>query len=271
MESTVARKSSRLLLALGALFCAAGLALSVVSDTKAQMTTVGATVCQSSSSISLTQPASDSTVTQASIPIAGTVSQANQIEVYVDGALDNIIPLTVGQTSYVSSVMLSLGTHTIKVVGVNVCPGANGEASSVVTYQLPPDTSPSEGSDTPTTVGGGVTVAPAGSLPADATEGKGVLFPKQLTIPFEHFLGWLNINTADTTEAHGLSLWRAIIIAGGLYLVFIGIATTALQLIASIPAIASFLPSPTLSGRMKWVAWGFRFIGLLLVLGGLFL
>lgn len=275
MHFTVAGKSKYIPYCISALLCALTLASCMATTTKAQMTTVGATVCQSSSNISLTQPVSDSTVTQSTIPLAGTVNQANQVEVYIDGTLDSVIPLTVGQTSFISSVALSLGTHTIKVIAVNSCPGPSGEASSVVTYQLPPDTSPSTGDNTSTNVdeqSGGVTVSTeGGQLPTDATAGNGSLFPEQLTIPFQRFLGWLNINTADTTESHGLSIWRAVVIAGGLYLVVIGVATTALQLIASIPAVTSLLPSPTLSGRMRWVSWGFRFVGLLLVLGGLFL
>jgi hypothetical protein len=273
--TTVARKSSSRLFAAGLLAGIIVGTLGLALPAKAQTSIVGATVCQSASSISLAQPVSDSTVTQPSIPLAGTVDQANQIEVYIDGALDSIIPLTVGQTSFVGSVALSLGTHTIKVVAVNVCPGPNGQVSSVVTYEQPPNTSPSTGETTPTNVGsqqGGETVSTkGGELPSDSTNGEGTLFPKQLALPFQRFLGWLNINTGDTTESHGLSIWRAALVAGGLYLVVIGAATTAVQMVAGIPVITSILPSPTLSGRMKWVSWGFRFGGLLLVLGGLFL
>lgn len=272
MRYTVARKYNHYLYLLG-LFGAWLLPLSIVHTAHAEGTIVGATVCQAQSSISLTQPVSDSTVTTPGVAVGGTVSQSNQIEVYIDDVFDSIIPLTIGQTSFAGSVQIAQGTHTIKVVAINLCPGANGTASSVVTYEPPPDTTPSTGGETPTNVGsesGGVTVSTAGGeITGEGTGGQP--FPEQLSIPFQRFLGWLNINTADTTEGQSLSLWRAVVIGSGLYLLIVGVATTAVQMIATIPVVATFLPAPTTAGRVKWLSWGFRGVGLLLVLGGLFL
>lgn len=235
-------------------------------------TAVGATVCQTESMVSLTQPVSDSTVTTATVPLAGSVMQANQIEVYVDDVFDSTIPLAMGQTTYTGAVQIAEGTHTIKVIAVNVCPGPNGSASSVVTYEPPPETAPSTGNETPTETGGedGVVVSTAGGeITGEGTGGQP--FPEQLSIPFQRFLGWLNITTADTTEGQSLSLWRAVVIGGGLYLLVVGVATTAVQMIASIPAVTALLPAPTKVSRVRWLSWGFRGLGLLLVLGGLLL
>jgi len=271
MRFTVARGDSY---HLGALVIVSAWVLSLCAgmQVQAQGTTIGATVCQADSVVSLTQPVSDSTVTDPTVPLAGSVTQANQIEVYVDDVFDSIIPLTMGQTNFTGSVRITQGTHTIKVVAINICPGANGSASSVVTYEPPPEPTPSTGGETPTEVGseGGVTVSTAGGeITSEGTGGQP--FPEQLSIPFQRFLGWLNINTADTTEGQSLSLWRAVVIGSGLYLLVVGVATTAVQMIASIPAITALLPSPTTTGRVKWLSWGFRGLGLLLVLGGLFL
>ncbi len=235
-------------------------------------TPVGATVCQGGSAVTLTQPVSDSTVTEATVPLAGSVTQANQIEVYIDDVFDSVIPLTLGQSTFTGSAQIVQGTHTIKVVAIDICSGVNGTFSSIVTYEPPPDTVPSTGGETPTDVGGGDndTVLTAGQELKDEGVG-GQPLQVQLSIPFQQFLGWLNINTADTTEGQSLSIWRAVVIGSGLYLMVVGVATTAVQLIASVPAISALLPAPTNAGRVKYLSWGFRGLGLLLLLGGLFL
>lgn len=272
MHYTVVAKRS-IFFAVSMLCMSAMMALvGIVSTSYASGTTVGATVCQSTSQISLAQPVSDSTVTQPTVPLAGAVAQANQIEIYIDDVFDSVIPLTIGQTNFTGSVELSQGTHTIKVVAINICPGPNGSASSVVTYSSPPDTTPSNGQTTQTTVSEPSKEAVStqgGEIKNTGTGGQ--LFPEQLSIPFQRFLGWLNINTADTTEAHSLSLWRAVVIGSGLYLLIVGVATTAVQLVASVPFVTAILPAPTASGRVKRLSWVFRGLGLLLVLGGLFL
>lgn len=244
----------------------------IVPPARAQNSMIGATVCQGSSTVSLAQPVSDSTVAQATVPLAGAVAQANQIEVYVDDVFDSVIPLTMGQVSFAGSVQLSPGTHTIKVVAISICPGASGSASSVVTYELPPDTTPSTGEETSTNVensGEHMTVTAGGELPSGGTGG--APFPEQLTIPFQRFLGWLNINVSDSAEGQGLSVWRAVVIGGGLYLMVVGVATTAVQAVASMPAVSALLPNVTTTGRVRWLSWGFRGVGLAIVLGSLFL
>ncbi len=273
MHGSVAKSTSWFFVGFGILFGSLLATFIVVPHVLAQ-TSIGATICQASSSVSFTTPLSDSVVTAATVPLAGTVNQANQIQIYVDDVFDSIIPLSIGQTTFSGSVQLTPGTHTIKAVAQTTCPGANGTASAVVTYTPPTQGTPSAGSTTPTVVnnsqtGGSVRVSTSGeTLP---TSSSSVLMPQVLVAPFQGVLGWLNINVGDSGEAHSLSLWRAMAIGVGLYLVIFGIAAIIIQMVASLPGVALFLPTQTASGRIKWVSWGFRGVGLLIVVAALLL
>jgi hypothetical protein len=121
---------------------------------------VQALVCSQSASLTITQPASDSVVALSPLGIKGTVSQANQIEVYVDSVFSSVVPLSASTTSYETNVALTTGTHTVKLIAVDACQIENGEATIVVTYQ--PAVTQSAGSDTATRIsGGGVVVGQA--------------------------------------------------------------------------------------------------------------
>jgi hypothetical protein len=262
----VAKKLSSLLV-LGVIISGAICQLVLPTIASAQSTTVGAVICRSQSSITMAQPSSDSTVSDIPVTLSGSVDQASQIEVYVDDVFNDVIPLSTGQSSFSGSVSLTSGTHTIKVVAINVCPGPNGTASSVVTY-APPTETPLTGTSTPTTVGdaaGGVTIGTGGQK---VTSGLSpFLLPEVLTIPFTNALAWLNITPVDSTHAHSLSLWRAIVITGGLYLLILGMASVVLHIVAGLPIVTTLLPAPN---RIKWLSRGFRVLGLILVLIGLF-
>lgn len=266
MRFTVARNSSRrYYYAFIAFACIALYLVWSSAAVSAQQTTVAATVCESASSITLTQPASDSTAMDASIPIAGTVKQANQIEIYVDDAFDSVMPLTVGQTSFNGSVQISQGTHTIKVVAINICPGPNGSDSSVITFELPPNTS-GGGTGTDTTTG------EQPEIPVSSEDDVLPVLPfvpREATQVFEGVGQWLNI--AATYEAPAtprLTLIRATTIAVGSWLLAFGIATTVVQWLGSAIPLFANVPS---TKRSRIISWMIRGIGLLMVLGGLFL
>lgn len=233
---------------------------------------IEAMLCETSSAVSITSPVSDSVVTTSTIPLAGGVSQANQLEVYIDNVFDHVIPLTPTQTSFIGSVHLTAGTHTIKVVAIDACAGTNGTAQVVVTYQPPEEeTTPtgSSGAETPTTAGGvyiGETISES-STPA--TSGKEeVLLPLGVMAPL---LEWLNIKTVDAGETEGLSVWRAVMIGAGMYLLTIGVATVVVQSVATLPTLQAMLPSTSPILRNRWVARGFRLLGIPLILAALFL
>lgn len=268
MRFTVAERGNFLF---GALLGATVLTLSIASGAHAQQTTVAATVCEPSSAISLTQPVSDSTVTQPAVPLAGTVSQAAQIEVYIDEIFDSVIPLGVAQTSYTGSIQIAQGTHTIKVVAVNICPGPNGSASSVVTYTPPPSTG-GDGGGTDTSAGGD---KPAGDdTGPPVTSGEEPLLslpfvPREAEKVFEDMGKWLNIvATYEAPASSRLTLLRATTIAIGSWLLAFGIATTVVQWLGSVLPMFSDMPA---TRRSKIIARIIRGIGFLMVIAGLFL
>lgn len=271
MRFTVAGRSSFFLGVLGALLSATVLTLSIAAGARAQQTVVAATVCEPASSISLTQPVSDSTVTQSPVPLAGTVNQATQIEIYVDDIFDSVIPLGVAQTSFTGSVQLAQGTHTIKVVAVNVCPGPNGSDSSVITYTPPPSTG-GGGDQTDTSAGGSGSVESETGPPV--TSGEEPLLslpfvPREAEKVFEDIGKWLNIvATYEAPASSRLTLLRATTIAVGSWLLAFGIATTVVQWLGSVLPMFSDMPS---TRRSKIIARIIRGIGLLMVVAGLFL
>ena len=241
---------------------------------------VGATVCTNASTITLDAPVSDSVVTTPAVALSGSVTQSSQVEVRIDGAFDSSIQLSVGQTTYSGSVQLTPGTHTIEVTAISVCPGTNGTASSVVTYEAPPQT-PSTGGSTPTNVGGsgsggGVTVdstANAGKSEVGDQPGGGLL--QQIVITPLNLVGrWLNINQndyADAGTAASMGVVRAVTFGTGAYLLILGVGLSVATPIAGLPVLASVIPGDTQVLRVRWLRRSGRVLGLLLVLGTLFL
>lgn len=260
-----------LVLSFFGVFCVAATASSsVYALVDSAGTNIDVAVCAPSSTIVLMSPVNDSVVTQPIVPISGTVTQANQIEVYIDGIFDSIIPLTPSQTSFNDSVQLAPGTHTIKVVAVDACAAMNGTTQVVVTYEAPspqiPEPDESTGSSTSTHVDGvRIGGEPVEEAPKNPTQSMPVLAPIGL------ILEWLNIRIVDTADVQGLSLWRAILIGAGLYLLIVGVAVVVLRWLISIPALATLIPATQTNQRIRWLSILFRLLGLLLVLAALFL
>ena len=242
---------------------------------------VGATVCTNTSTITLDAPISDSIVTTPTVTLSGSVTQASQVEVRIDGAFDNTLQLNMGQTTYSGSAQLSPGTHTIEVTAISICPGSSGTASSVVTYEVPPQ-APSTGGSTPTNVGGG---GASGGVTVDSTTGvskpgaqeqQSGLLQQIIVVPLRTIGSWLNINQRDTDYAHADSIdtmgtARAVTFGAGLYLAVIGLAPALLAPVAALPVLASVIPGATPPLRVRWLSRTGRIVGLLLLLGTLFL
>lgn len=265
MRSTVVVKSSLISAYTGILVAAICLVWVAAAPAYAQQTTVAATVCQPTSAVTIAQPVSDSTVTETAVELSGSVIQANQIEVYIDDAFDHTIPLGIGQTSFSGVVQVTQGTHTIKLIAINICPGSNGEASSVVTYTPPPSTG-----------GEGVTPEPTPEEEAQepVSSEKDILpslplVPKEVERGFEAVGNWLNIvATYESPTASSLTLARATTIAVGGWLLAFGIATSVVQWLGSALPMFSDMPN---TRRTRIISWGIRGVGLLMILGGLFL
>lgn len=260
-------KNSRILALAVAVFYGLNFAPSVQAQTTTGGSTVGAVVCAAGSTIVLNEPVSDSVVTQPEVELSGTVDQASQIEVYIDNVFDSIISLSMGQAVFNGSVQLSAGTHTVKVVAVHTCSGVNGTASSVITYTPPSsNVEPSDGSEVPTEVSGGVTISPESETEKLPDEQPHSLLPEVITMPFERALEWLNVNTSDSSEGKSLSFWRAAAIGGGLYLLVVGGTGMMISAIVGTPTFSSgiFATVPPTT-RRRIVAWALRFLGLAIV------
>lgn len=240
---------------------------------------IGATVCASTSTVTIDTPVSDSIVTNPIVQISGSVTQSSQIEIEIDDAFDSSIQLSMGQTTYSGSIHLPVGTHTIKVTAVSVCPSANGMASSVVTYEAPPQT-PSTGSTTPTTVGpgsasgGGIVVGQnmgVGISESDISGQQGGLLQQILLTPLRTIGSWLDINHRDTDYITGapdsMGPARAVAFGSGLYLAIIGLAPSLLAPIAALPVLGTIIPGETAALRVQWLRRAGRIIGVALILG----
>lgn len=151
---------------------------------------IQARVCgtQSTATISIDQPTSDSTVDQQPIVVSGQLHDVSQVTVMVDSNYSHSLAIARGQTTYQTPVAVTSGTHTIEVTGSDVCGLADPSAAVVVTYT--PAIPPSSGGDTPTDVpsdssrvsGGGFTVGgvPGGQTGVDNSQSQ-VVNPDWLT------------------------------------------------------------------------------------------
>lgn len=230
--------------------------------------TVGAVICEESSQITLTKPVSDSVVTTSTVTLEGSVDQAGQIEIKVDGMYDSTIPLSIGQKSFTGFVQLEPGTHTITITAINICQGENGVTEAVVTYQPSPQ-APSKGVDTPTTVGG---MTEEALLPTDmsAREPLGVI--EDILEPIGGLADWLNIDLGGgaNQELSRLSVGQALALTAGMYLAIIGLAPVVLTKVAAIPFVASRLSVLPASRRMTVLSRGVRVLGAILIIWILF-
>lgn len=236
------------------------------SSVQAQVSSeVNAIICGNGSYINITSPPSDSIVTDSTVIIKGNVLQASQIEVRIDGGYNGIVPIDTSQQTYEAPIQLTAGTHTITLKAIDTCGAADSEVSSVLTY-TPAPSNASSGEGVPTIAGGVMIGEPQESI---AQEGAGGLLPPSVVETWEGILGWLNITSSDTSSstAPQLSLIRALTIAAGTYLTTIGLAATALNLIAS---SAPFKNIPA-TQRYRAAARISRIVGVLLLLAGFFL
>lgn len=272
---TVARNKFGFILvaAVAAMVFAAGFSVDNAAAQKGSA--IGATICAGASTITLDTPISDSLVTDAAVEITGSLTQASQVEVTIDGQYDSIIQLAIGQKTYEGTVQLTPGTHTIGVRAVNICPGTSGTASGVVTYE-PAPYEPSAGGDTGTNVEGdqssGGVSSGDGVLIDEGNSGPSLL--DDMLVPVQNFAQWLNIATGDVSGEQRLatmSLARAITFTIGLYLLIIGIAPSLFQAMAGWRITEAIVPTRTKKARVHFLTVGGRVLGALLILGSLFL
>lgn len=191
---------------------------SAYAQTPPAGTEVKAVICRPSSTVSLSSPPSDSLSERAGVLVRGTVTQATQVELYVDDQFDRVVPLSSDEKSFEAELTMSPGTHTIRAVAIDFCQLKNGEGEVIVTY-VPPG-SGSVGADVPTELPGAT--IPSGQ---QGVTGYAALLPVVLREPTEMALRWLNISTADSAQAAPqLSFVRALVIAVAAYLGVFGVS-----------------------------------------------
>lgn len=236
-------------------------------------TGVSAVICNSGATITLAQPVSDSIVTDPNITISGQSTQASQVEIYVNDQLDGITSIPLGQSTFSATTTLSNGTSTIKVVAIDVCQMQNGEASSVVTFNPPPNSSGSNGGNAQTNLPGqGVVIGGDYEVSTKASD-KDIPFlelvPPIVARSFETVGNWLNITTAfEGSDAPQLTALRATTIAIGSWLLAFGVATSIIQWAASSVSFFNKIPK---ARRTIVISRGVRIFGLIILLAGIFL
>ena len=98
---------------------------------------VNSLVCSGSSSnasLTVASPQSDTIVNHSPITIQGSAENISQIDTYVDAVYSGTVAISVQQTSYTLSQSLPEGTHTITLVGNDVCNYQDVSVTLVVTY-----------------------------------------------------------------------------------------------------------------------------------------
>lgn len=127
-------------------------ALVVFGSAHAANTIVTAIVCSpaTGSVITITSPVTDSTVNDPVVVLAGHITQAQSVDISVDGVVRTSLALTTLDQDFSTRLILTQGTHDISLATHDVCHVSDGSASTVVTYV--PGAVPSQGSHVPTQV-----------------------------------------------------------------------------------------------------------------------
>lgn len=241
------------------------LLLTVFLASKTHAANLGVVLCGGQSTLTVTQPESDTVVTKSELAIKGSVGQAAQIEVLLDDEFNNVVPLDLGQTKYETIVQLTPGTHTIKLTAINMCDsGDDASVTLVVTYSPPPDRNadgeviinPTDGTD--------------GNAQLNAPQGTGGWL-EPLRGVIDNGLQMLDIRSFhDTGRYSQLSVTRAIVLIIGIYLIAFGPAIHMLVRFAStLPFIRSIEDKKSL--RVKAARWSIRAAGTILFVAALLL
>lgn len=237
----------------------------VLFTARADAANLGVVLCGDRSTITVTQPESDTIVTKADLTMKGSVGQAAQIEVLLDDAFNNVVPLNLGQTTFETTVQLTPGTHTIKLTAINMCDsGDDASVTLVVTYSSPPD----RNADGEVINPGGDGINNSGQLSAPQGAG-GLLEPLRGLV--DSGLKTLDIRSfSDAGRYSQLSITRAIVLIIGIYLVAFGPSIAMLVRFAStLPFIRTIKNEKTL--RIKAARWSIRIAGGILFVAALLL
>lgn len=260
---------NNLLVLVAALSIALAMTFVSVYPTSVGAVGVGVVLCNGNSTITVSQPESDTIVTESDLTIKGTVSQATQIEIMLDDVFDSVVPLNLGQTTYDTSVHLTPGTHTIKLTAIDACESGQDTSTTLIITYTPP---PVRNAD-------GEIINPAGgnngginnSDEQITAPNSGFTLPEPFRSGVDTLLRVLDIKSPQDSGGYShLSLTRALLLTFGLYLATFGAVTWAiLKIVITAPIIRKLgRDVPT---RTRIAKWFLRIVGVLLFLGSLFL
>ena len=106
----------------------------------------------SESSFTVSTPQSDSIIDEPKVTLAGTAEYISQIDFFIDGTYNHTQALGYTMRDFTSSLTVSPGTHTLRLVASDSCSQTVHEQAIVITYE--PKAFPSVGTAVNTTVGG---------------------------------------------------------------------------------------------------------------------
>lgn len=108
-----------------------------VSAQQVKDTNIAVTICPApnTSSFTVSEPQSDSVVKSASVAIKGTASSIERIDVFVDDEYKKSVTVSESSVSYHIDVVITPGTHTIKLIAIEKCQQAQHNKSLVLTYE----------------------------------------------------------------------------------------------------------------------------------------
>lgn len=235
---------------------------------------VNSLVCSGSSSnasLTVASPQSDTIVNHSPITIQGSAENISQIDSYVDAVYSGTIAISVQQTSYTLSQSLPEGTHTITLVGNDVCNYQDVSVTLVVTYY--PD------APAPILVDDGVVVSPQPSenqaAPVVTNQTINSQSPSAPGMtPFDELkrvlLDMARALDFDATAQHGgqaAAIARAVLFSVGLSLLLFGseIVRLAYHGILARRAAAVSLAVPHIANRLRLWKAGLHGLGLVML------
>lgn len=108
---------------------------SLVSASPSQINTIVCDGTASTAQLTVLEPETGVVVNSAGVVVSGEVWDITQIQVLIDDAPSQIVPIAVHQESFEVTISVPLGTHVITLVGVDICQVENPEQQLIVTYE----------------------------------------------------------------------------------------------------------------------------------------
>lgn len=148
----MAKKSSKRLLIVALVFFGLASFCYVPAHAQQGSSQVGAVLCDSTGpDVQVSQPVSDSVVTQPTVPLEGTAERTSQIDIFINGVYSHSVALGFNP-AFQTSVTLQEGTNTITLEAHFSCNQTSSTTAIVVDYH--PIVTPTDPGTVDTDLGG---------------------------------------------------------------------------------------------------------------------